>query len=96
MKFDGSNLKDGSKKLANLRGDRIYDGSGSSKCLVNIRNDKIYEGSGNSKCIANLRRDKLYEGSGNSRTIATMKDIDKAIDGPGGLTKAALWIAKVR
>jgi hypothetical protein len=96
MKFDGSKLKDGSRTVANVRGDKIYDGSGSSKCLVNIRNDKIYEGSGSSKCIANLRRDKLYEGSGSSKTIATTKDIDKAIDGPGGLTKAALWIAKVR
>ena len=96
MKFDGSKLKDRSKTAANVRGDRIYDGSGSSKCLVNIRNDRIYEGSGSSKCIANLRRDKLYEGSGSSRTIATMKDIDKAIDGLGGVTKAALWIAKVR
>lgn len=96
MKFDGSKLKDGSKTVANVRRDKIYDGTGNSKCLVNIRNDKIYEGTGNSKCIANLRRDKLYEGSGNSKTIATMKDIDKAIDGPGGLTKAALWVAKVR
>ena len=46
MKFDGTKLKDRSKTIANVRGDRIYDGSGSSKCLVNIRNDRIYEGSG--------------------------------------------------
>jgi hypothetical protein len=78
MKFDGKNLKDGSRTIANVRG------------------DKIYEGIGNSKCLANVRSGKLYEGIGNSRTLTTMKDIDKAIDGTGGTTKAALWIAKVR
>ena len=96
MKFDGKNLKDGSRTIANVRGDKIYEGSGNSKTLVNIRGDKIYEGSGNSKCLANVRSGKLYDGSGNSRTLTTMKDIDKAIDGTGGTTKAALWIAKVR
>ena len=78
MKFDGKNLKDGSRTIANVRG------------------DKIYEGSSNSKCLANVRSGKLYEGPSNSRTLTTMKDIDKAIDGTGGTTKAALWIAKVR
>ena len=78
MKFDGKSLKDGSKTIANVRG------------------DKIYEGSSNSNCLANVRSGKLYEGSSNSRTLTTMKDIDKAIDGTGGTTKAALWIAKVR
>jgi hypothetical protein len=96
MKFDGKSLKDGSKTIANVRGDKIYEGSSNSKCLVNVRGDKIYEGSSNSNCLANVRSGKLYEGSGNSRTLTTMKDIDKAIDGTGGTTKAALWIAKVR
>ena len=78
MKFDGSKLIDGYKTVANVRGDKIYDGNTSSKCL------------------ANLKGGKLYEGNTTSRTLATMKDIDKAIDGHGGVTKAALWIAKVR
>ena len=78
MKFDGKNLKDGSRTIANVRGDRIYEGSSTSKCLANVRSGK------------------LYEGSTTSRTLTTMKDIDKAIDGTGGTTKAALWIAKVR
>ena len=78
MKFDGKNLKDGSRTIANVRGDKIYEGSSTSKCLANVRSGK------------------LYEGSGNSRKLTTMKDIDKAIDGTGGTTKAALWIAKVR
>ena len=96
MKFDGKNLKDGSRTIANVRGDRIYEGSSTSKTLVNIRGDRIYEGSSTSKCLANVRSGKLYEGSSTSRTLTTMKDIDKAIDGTGGTTKAALWIAKVR
>ena len=49
MKFDGKILKDGSKSLANVRGDKIYDGSGSSKCLANHRSGSIYEGSGSSR-----------------------------------------------
>ena len=49
MKFDGKSLKDGSKTIANVRGDKIYEGSSNSKCLVNVRGDKIYEGSSNSK-----------------------------------------------
>ncbi len=96
MKFDGSKLKDGSKVVANVRGDKVYDGSGSSKTLVNVRGDKIYASYGSSKCIANVRNRYLYEGSGSSKKITTMKDIDKAIDGPGGTIKAALWCAKVR
>ena len=51
MKFDGKTLKDGSKTVANVRGDKIYEGSSMSKCLANLRGDKIYEGSSMSKTL---------------------------------------------
>ena len=46
LKFDGKFLKDGSKTLCNVRGNKIYEGSGTFKVLANIRGDKIYKGSG--------------------------------------------------
>jgi hypothetical protein len=95
-KFDGKKLNLGSKTVANVRGDRIYEGSGASKCLANVRGDKIYASSGASKCLANVRKDNIYEGSGSSKKIGSLKDAQKAIDGPGGIIIGALWIACVR
>jgi hypothetical protein len=95
-KFDGSKLKMGSKVVANVRADKIYEGSGASKCLGNIRGDRIYLGSGASKCFANVRGDKIYEGSSSSKKIGALKDAQSAIDGPGGITIAALWVLCVK
>ena len=44
LKFDGIKLTDGSKTLANVKGDRIYEGNSSSKTLANVKGDKIYQG----------------------------------------------------
>ncbi|MFT6067887.1 MAG: hypothetical protein ACJAT2_003642 [Bacteriovoracaceae bacterium] len=93
LKFDGSRLKEGSRTVANVRGEKICKSSGSAT-IFNIRGDKICEGSG-SKTLFNVRGDKICEGSG-SKKIATMKDVDKAISGPGKLIKAALWLCFVR
>ena len=41
-KFDGKYLKDGSRIIDNVRGDRIYEGSSTSQTMVNIRGDRIY------------------------------------------------------
>ncbi len=93
LKFDGVRLKDGGSTIANVRGDKICSGSGSS-VACNVRGDKICEGSGSSTAF-NVRGDNICEGSGSSR-IATMKDVDKAISGPGHVIKAALWVWFVR
>ena len=45
--------------------------------------------------LANVKGNDIRQGSGGSR-IATMKDVDAAIDGPGGVTKAALWFMFIR
>jgi len=39
--------------------------------------------------------DSIRQGSGGS-TIAKMKDVRKIIDGPGGVTLAALWYCFIR
>ncbi|MFM1831751.1 MAG: hypothetical protein RLZZ461_67 [Planctomycetota bacterium] len=81
LKFDGERLKDGSKTIANVRDDRIRKGTGTS-VLCNIRGDTVREGTG-TKVIFNMRGDDLRLGTSTSR-IATMKDVDGAIEGPGG------------
>ncbi len=88
-KFDGTNLKDGGKTIANVKGNNIRKGTG-SHVIGNIRGDHIRQGSGSS-VIFNVRGDDIRQGSGSSK-IATMKDVEKAIDGPGKIVKAALWV----
>ena len=51
LKFDGKFLKDGSKTLCNVRGNKIYEGYNASKALANVRGDKIFEGYNASKAL---------------------------------------------
>lgn len=87
-KFDGKNLKDGIKIIANVSGNSIREGSG-VKTIMNISGDNIREGSG-VKTIANVHGEDVRLGSGVSK-IGTMKEVDKSIEGPGKVIKAALW-----
>ena len=88
-KFDGTLLKQSGKTIANVSGDKIREGSG-GKVVANVRNDQIRQGSGGT-VVFNVRGDNVCQGSGSSR-IATMKDVNNAIDGPGKVVKAALWL----
>jgi hypothetical protein len=88
-KFDGTELKDGGKTVANVRGDDIREGSG-SHVIGNIRGDDIRQGSGSS-VMFNIRGDEIRQGSGSSK-IGTMENVHSAIDGPGKVVKAALWV----
>ena len=92
-KFDGRNLKQGSNTIANVSGNSIRKGSGSST-VCNISGNNIRQGSGSST-LYNVSGDNISQGSGSS-TIAKMNDVRKAIDGPGGITLAALWFCFVR
>ncbi len=92
-KFDGEKLKHRGTTVANVRGDNIRKGSGSTT-VANVRGDDIRSGSGSTK-LANLRGDDIRQGSGSSK-IGTMRDVDNAIDGPGRVVKAALWLMFVR
>lgn len=89
-KFDGATLREGSNTIiANVHGDEIRQGSGSN-VIGNIHGDSIRHGSG-SNILFNVRGDDLRQGAGSNR-IATVKDVDNAIDGPGKIVKAALWL----
>jgi single-stranded DNA-binding protein len=92
-KFDGKMLKFGGSTIANVSGNNIRKGSGSS-VEGNIKNDQIRKGSGSS-VIANVSGRDIRQGTGSSK-IGTMDDVDKVIEGPGGITKAALWILFVK
>ena len=87
-KFDGRYLKEGGKTIANVKGDKIRKGT-STNVIGNIKGDMIRKGSGTTP-LFNLRGDNIRRGSGTTK-LATMKDVDKAIDGPGKIVKAALW-----
>jgi hypothetical protein len=92
-RFDGKTLKFGSTIIANVSGNNIRKGTGSTT-EGNIRSDQIRKGTG-STVIANVRGRDIRQGTGSSR-IGTMDDVDKAIEGPGGVTKAALWVLFVK
>lgn len=93
FKFDGKHLKSGGRTIANVSGNKIRKGTGSST-VANIRDDKVRSGTGSS-VIMNVRGDDIRQGSGSTR-IARMRDVHNAIDGPGGITLAALWYCFVR
>ena len=89
-KFDGIVLKDGSKVIATVKGDKIHEGT-TSKVIANIRDDRIRQGSG-STVLFNIHGDDISQGTSLGSKVATMKDVDKAIEGPGKVVKAALWL----
>ena len=87
------NTKKGGTTIGNVNGKYIRKGSGGST-VANISGDKVRKGSGGSTLI-NVSGDSIRQGSGGS-TIAKMKDVRKIIDGPGGVTLAALWYCFIR
>tara|TARA_B100001123_G_C15191473_1_gene979561 strand:- start:803 stop:1099 length:297 start_codon:yes stop_codon:yes gene_type:complete len=96
LKFDGTKLKDGSKTIANVNGDKIREGTG-IRTLANVKGDKIREGTG-IKTLANVNGDKIREGTG-IKTIFTMRDVDKAISINGRVSDgiaAALYLLFVK
>ena len=92
-KFDGKYLKRGGSTIANVSGNKIRKGSGGST-VANISGNKIRQGTGGST-LCNISGNNIRQGTGGSR-IATMRDVRKQIDGPGGVTLAALWYCFIR
>jgi hypothetical protein len=93
FKFDGRYLKDGATIVANISGNQIRKGNGSI-AVANIKDDVVRKGSG-SIALINMKGTDIRSGTG-SMKVGTMRDVDKAIDGPGGITKAALWFLFVK
>ena len=91
FKFDGLRLRQGSTTVANVRRTEICRGTGSTT-IVNVKGNDIRQGSG-SRVLATVSGSSIrVQGS----TVGTMRDVDEAIDGPGGIIKVALWVAFVR
>jgi hypothetical protein len=90
-KFDGTKLKDGSKTIFNVNGDKIREGTGSST-VANVSGDKIRKGTGSST-VGNVKNSTLRKGTGSS-TWMKMRDIEKEISGhTSDVMRAALWLA---
>ena len=92
-KFDGKYLKSGSTTIANVSGNNIHKGT-TSTSVANIKGDNVRHGTG-STVLMNVKSDDIRQGTGSTK-IANMKDVHKAIDGPGGVTLAALWYCFIR
>jgi hypothetical protein len=88
-KFDGKILKEGGKTVANVNGNEVREGSG-SRVIGNIKGDEIRQGNG-SVVLFNVNGDEIRQGNG-SKKIGSMKDVGAAIEGPGKVVKAALWV----
>lgn len=92
-KFDGKYLKYNGSIIANVNGYKIRKGNGSST-VANIQGNKVRQGNGSSTML-NVSGENIRQGSSSS-SIAKMKDIRKLIDGPGGITLAALWYCFIK
>lgn len=95
FEFDGEKLtkRYSSSAIATVRGEKVCDKTSHSAKLT-IRGDKICEGTSHSASFT-VRKDKICK-KASHRAFAKMKEVDKAIDGPGTVIKAALWLYFVR
>jgi len=96
-KFDGTKFtaKNNSTVIANVRRDRICDGTSSSRVVANVRGDRICDGTSSSRVVANIRSGNLCSKTLSSK-ICKMRDVHNEIEGPGEEIKAALWLYYVK
>ena len=96
LEYRREQLKDGSKTIANIRGDKLRKGSGSST-LCNVRDDKVRRGTGTST-LCNVRNGDIRDGTGTSRK-AKVRDVKRMIKGSESLSDvfiAAIWQTFIR
>lgn len=96
LEYKRDQIKDGSKTIANIRGDRLRSGNGSST-ICNVRDDKVRKGNGIST-LCNVRNGDIRDGNGSSRK-AKVKDVKKMIRGSDSLSDvfvAAIWQTFIR
>jgi len=90
-KFDGKTLRDPrGNKLAVFDGNVIHDTRGTR--LGTIERDSLKDPRGNKLATFDGRDIRDAHGS----RIGTMGDIQKEIDGPGGMSLVGLWFLLVR
>jgi|TARA_B100001939_G_scaffold144148_1_gene124810 hypothetical protein len=96
LEYRRDQLKDGSKTIANIKGDKLRKGTGSST-LCNVRDDKVRRGTGSST-LCNVKNGDIRDGTGSSRK-AKVKDIKRMIKGSESLSDvfiAAIWQTFIR
>lgn len=96
LEYKRNLLKDGSKTIANINGDRLRSGNGSST-ICNVRDDNVRKANG-STTLCNVRNGDIRDGNGSSRK-AKVKDIKKMIRGSESLSDvfvAAIWQTFIR
>ena len=96
LEYKRDQIKDGSKTIANIRGDKLRSGTGSST-LCNVRDDKVRKGTGSST-LCNVRNGDIRDGTGSSRK-AKVKDIKRMIRGSESLSDvfiSAIWQTFIR
>ncbi|MAU70340.1 MAG: hypothetical protein CMD40_04320 [Gammaproteobacteria bacterium] len=96
LEYRREQLKDGSKTIANIRGDKLRKGTGSST-LCNVRDDKVRRGTGTST-LCNVKNGDIRDGTGTSRK-AKVRDVKRMIKGSESLSDvfiAAIWQTFIR
>ena len=96
LEYRRDQLKDGSKTIANIKGDRLRSGTGIST-LCNVKDNKVRKGTGIST-LCNVKNGDIRDGNGISRK-AKVKDIKKMIKGSESLSDvfvAAIWYTFIR
>ena len=89
-KFDGTKLSQRGSTVAKVDGNKILD-SHSSK-IGSVDGNKILDKHGSK--IGSVDGDKICDSHGSK--IGTLSDVRRTIDGPGGVTLAAMWLLLVR
>jgi hypothetical protein len=89
-KFDGTKLSQRGSTIAKVDGNRILDSHGSK--AGSIDGTKIMDSHGSK--IGSVDGDKICDSHGSK--ISTLNDVRRTIDGPGGVSLAALWLLFVR
>ena len=90
LEYKRDQLKDGSKTIANIKGDKLRSGTGSST-LCNVRDT-------GSSTLCNVKNGDIRDGTGSSRK-ARVKDVKRSIRGSESLSDvyvAAIWQTFIR
>ena len=96
LEYKRDQIKDGSKTIANIKGDKLRSGTGSTT-LCNVKDYKVRKGTG-STTLCNVKNGDIRDRTGNSRK-AKVKDIKKMIRGSEHLEDvyvAAIWQIFIR
>ena len=96
FKMHGDQLREGSKTIANVRGNQIREGSGINT-IANVRGNEIRKGSG-INIIANVRGDEIRAGNGMNK-IGTITQARKEIGAANTMDPvmvAAFWLCFVK